>query len=239
MENQNEPIVVRNTQPVQTPPLPPEPTIDTQDLTKNLITIAGFIILGICVGIFMPRFFDKPPIADVPIVPTPVATLAPSVAPTPTIATAVIVKTPTLTETPVQRSFTEEEKLMRKTLAGFEMYVGTSNTSGALSFFTPAVSAAAKQKYDTIRTKILPFTLKSWSFVMNGNDVLATEEIKGGYRVRMTECRSDNPNCSIYFLEMVRNESAENGFSVDRYYSTSYMYQNNLGEEIKYQGFGL
>jgi len=141
--------------------------------------------------------------------------------------------------TPTVRSFEEEENFMRKTLAGFEMYIGGRNTAGALSFFTPPQTDLAKKKYSDIRTKNLPFGLTSWSFVMDSNGKLSTEEIKDGYRVRVSECRTNGSACSILFIELVRDDSAENNFSVSRYYTTAYAYQNNLGEEIKYQGFGL
>ena len=143
------------------------------------------------------------------------------------------------TATPEPKSFEEEERLMRKTLAGFEMYIGTSNTAGALSFFTPPQTDQAKEKYDNIQSKNLPYTLKSWSMVQDSNYVLAVENIKNGYRVRMIECRSNSDTCPLLFIELVRTDYSENGFSVDRYYTSEYMYQNNLGEEIKYQGFGF
>lgn len=169
---------------------------------------------------------------------SPTATLAPTSKPamTPPVT---VVPTSKSTPTPIARSFKEEEILMRRTLAGFEMYIGGRNTAGALSFFTPPQTNSAKKVYEDIRTKNLSFGLTSWSFVMDSNGILSTEETKGGYRVRIYECRTNNSSCPILFLELVRDEKAENYFSIDRYYTTAYSYQNNLGEEIKYQGFGF
>ena len=141
--------------------------------------------------------------------------------------------------TPTPRPFAEEEKMMRKTLAGFEMYVGTGNTAGALTFFTPPQTSNAKDKYEEIRRKNLPYTLKSWSYVTDNNYLLISEAINGGYKVRMTECRSSSESCTTLILEMVRNDNAENGFMIERYYGTEHAYQNNLGEEIKYNGFAF
>jgi hypothetical protein len=143
------------------------------------------------------------------------------------------------TPTPTARPWVKEEELLRKTVAGFEMYVGNSNTAGALTFFTPPISDSAKLKFNSIKAKDLPFRLTSWSFIWDANQMLAAEEIKNGYRVRTSECRTTNQNCLIYFIELVRSNEAENGFSVDRYYRSQYGYQNNLGEEIKYDGFEL
>ena len=165
-------------------------------------------------------------------------TASPLLTPSPTV-TKTPMSSDTPTSTPSPKTFEEEERLMRRTIAGFEMYVAGSNTAGALSFFTPPQTSQAKTKYEEIRTQNLPFTLKSWSFVEDGAGLLATEDLKGGYRVRMKECRSNSNTCPLLFLEMVRSDQAENGFMVDRYYTTEYAYQNNLGEEIKYQGFGL
>lgn len=158
----------------------------------------------------------------------------PTIKPTP-----VLTPTPISTSTPTPRSFEEEEKLMRKTLAGFEMYIGVKNTAGALSFFTPPKTASAKAKYEEIRTKNLPFGLRSWSFVEDSNYKLVAEPLNNGYRVRVNECRTNSDSCTILYFELVRNQEAENGFLVDRYYTSAYGYQNNLGEEIKYQGFGF
>jgi len=154
--------------------------------------------------------------------------------------TATNLATPTASPspTPSPKSFEEEEILMRKTLAGFEMYIGASNTAGALSFFTPPKSTSAKERYENIRSKNLPYGLKSWSFVVDYSQKLAVEEVKGGYRVRVNECRT-NGTCLILFFDLIRDLGAENGFLVDRYYTSQYAYQNNLGEEIKYQGFGF
>lgn len=171
-------------------------------------------------------------------------TISPTLSPTSTSTSTpkdLITPIPTSkpTSTPTIRSFEEEEELMRKTLAGFEMYIGARNTAGALSFFTPPKTDSAKEKYESIRTKNLPDGLKSWGMVTNTYGKLAVEEIKGGYRARVNECKINSSSCSLLFLELVRDDSAENSFSVDRYYTSSYGYQNNLGEEIKYQGFGL
>lgn len=160
--------------------------------------------------------------------------------PTPTMKpTPILTLIPTLTPTPTPKSFEEEEKLMRKTLAGFEMYIGVKNTAGALSFFTPPQTASAKAKYEEIRTKNLPFGLRSWSFVEDSNYKLFAETLNNGYRVRVNECRTNSDYCTLLYFELVRNPEAENGFLVDRYYTSAYAYQNNLGEEIKYQGFGF
>lgn len=149
--------------------------------------------------------------------------------------------TPTITPspTPTPRPFADEETSMRKTLAGFEMFIGTSNTAGALTFFTPPVSDSAKVKYQEIRTKNLPYRLNSWRFVMDNNNILIAETFKDGYKVRVSECRTNSTTCSTLTFELARDVSAENGFKVDRYYGTDYSYQNNLGEEIKYAGFGF
>lgn len=174
--------------------------------------------------------------------PIALATSTPtSKTPTPKVLTPAPTFVPTTepTPTPIVRSFEEEERLMRETLAGFDMYIGAKNTAGALSFFTLPKTESAKAKLNEIRSKNLPYGIKSWSFSWDSNGLLLTEEIKGGYKVHMTECRTNSDSCLITIIELVRDESAENGFSVDRYYTSAYAYQNNLGEEIKYQGFGL
>lgn len=249
MENEAQPI----TQPVQplpqTPTLVPVPTSTPTNLTKiillsvlGLIVVAGAGLTGIQIGKNQTTN-QQPVIVQPTISPTQTLTITPTDIPetiTPiTSASPTATTAPTPTPTPTPRPFSDEEKLMRKTLAGFEMYVANGNTAGALTFFTPPLTDKAKEKYNDIHTKNLPFTLKSWSFVENSDNLLAVEEIKGGYRVRMSECRSNTTSCPILFLELVRNETAENGFLIDRYYDTTYMYQNNLGETIKYQGFGL
>ncbi len=149
------------------------------------------------------------------------------------------VPSPTTAAAPTPRPFAEEEKMMRKTLAGFEMYISSGNMAGALTFFTQPQTSSAKANFNEIRGKNLPFTLNSWSFVEDNNYLLVSEAINGGYKVRMTECRSNSGSCDTLIVEIVRNERAENGFMIERYYGTQYMYQNNLGEEIKYQGFTL
>jgi hypothetical protein len=172
--------------------------------------------------------------------PEPTPTPSPVTPPTPTLdpTPATVTPSPTPEPTPTL-SFTEEEKLLRKTLAGFEMYVSNSNTAGALTFFTKAVSQSAKDKYESIKSKDLPFKLTSWRFVDDSTNTLITEKITNGYSVRMVECRDNQTSCSVLFIELVRNDQAENGFSINRYYDTTYQYQNNLGEDIKYQGFSL
>jgi hypothetical protein len=150
--------------------------------------------------------------------------------------------TPSMTPspTPSPRSFEEEEASMRKTIAGFEMYIGTSNTAGALTFFTLPVSDSAKAKLNEIRSKNLPYRLNSWKMVRDANDqYLSTQPINGGFKVQVIECRTNSTSCITVNLELVRNEEAENKFSVSRYYDNSYIYQNNLGEDIKYQGFSF
>jgi len=226
--------------PSATPPTPPK---------KNfpLVIVFSILLLGLIGGIAYLVYQNNLLKQEiVSLQETPQTTPSPTTSPIPTsppIPTTSLspspTNTPTPTPTPTQRPFAEEEKLMRKTLAGFEMFIANSNTAGALTFFTPPTTNEAKEKLKNIQAKDLPFALKSWSFVTDNNYILVTEEIKGGYRVRMTECRTNTTSCPILFLELVRDESAENGFSVDRYYDTSYAYQNNLGEEIKYQGFDL
>ncbi|KKR40546.1 hypothetical protein A2594_02535 [Candidatus Woesebacteria bacterium RIFOXYD1_FULL_41_28] len=209
---------------------------------KGFVPILIVIILALA-GIGGAYYFGMMEGNSLPVTiqtPSPVATSTPNATPTSKISipTPTVKPTPTPTATPVVRSFEEEEMSMRKTLAGFEMYIGAKNTAGALSFFTPAQTSSAKAKYESIRTKNLSFGLQSWQFVEDSNYKLAVETINGGYRVRVYECRTDG-TCPVLFFELVRNDSAENHFSVDRYYTASYSYQNNLGEEIKYQGFGL
>lgn len=168
--------------------------------------------------------------------PTPVAS-AKTITPKPT---ATVTPTPSPSPTLSPRPFAEEEPLMRKTIAGFEMYIGTSNTAGALTFFTPPVGDAAKAKLEQIRTKNLPYRLYSWKMVTDAEDrYLRTQEINGGYKIQVIECRTNGASCTGLYLELVRNDKAENYFSVERYYEDTYLYQNNLGEDIKYQGFGL
>lgn len=167
----------------------------------------------------------------------PIITSTPVIISTPTLKPTL---SPTLSPTPIPtpKPFAEEERLIRKTLTGFEQYIGGRNTAGALTFFTPPISTQAKAKYESIRTQNLPFGLRGWSYVMDLSGRLDVEEIKNGYKVRVIESRTDGSD-SILTFEMIRDEKMENGFAVDRYYTTRYMYQNNLGEEIKYQGFGL
>jgi hypothetical protein len=173
--------------------------------------------------------------------PSPVSSFFPVYTSSPSpVLTSKPLSTLTPTPTPVKRSFDEEEKLMRKTLAGFEMYIGTRNTAGALTFFTPPKTDLGKQKLAEIKTKNLPYGLNAWEFVEDSNYKLVAEEINNGYRVRMKEYRTNNNesgNFTIVGIELVRDSKAENGFSIDRYYTSQYFYQNNLGEEIKYQGF--
>lgn len=211
---------------------------------KGFVPILIVIVLALA-GIAGAYYFgmkEGNPLSVPTQTPSPAATGTPNATPTSKITipspTVKPVLTATPTSTPVARSFEEEEMSMRKTLAGFEMYIGTKNTAGALSFFTPAQTSSAKAKYESIRTKNLSFGLQSWRFIEDINGKLSVEEIKGGFRVRVSECRTDN-TCPILFFELVRDNSAENYFSVDRYYTSAYAYQNNLGEEIKYQGFGL
>lgn len=134
--------------------------------------------------------------------------------------------------------------MMRKTIAGFEMYIGVRNTAGALTFFTPPQTQSAKKKYEEIRSTNLPFSLKSWSFSSCETPpyMLVVEKIKNGYRTTVLEGRKyseDDVRFTSVVLELVRDESKENGFAIDRYYTSQYSYQNNLGEEIKCQGFDL
>lgn len=209
---------------------------------KGFAPILIIVILAL-VGIIGAYYYETQKGNAVPIPSlAPMATSTPTPkTPAPKVSTSVPTSIPTTepTPTPVVRSFEEEEKLMRETLAGFDMYIGTKNTAGALSFFTPPKTDSAKAKLNEIRSKNLPYGIKSWSFSWDSNGLLLAEEIKGGYKVRMTECRTNSDSCLITIIELVRDESAENGFSVDRYYTSAYAYQNNLGEEIKYQGFGL
>jgi hypothetical protein len=159
----------------------------------------------------------------------------PTIIPSPTVTTSF---TPIPTSTPTPENFAEEEKQMRKTLVDFEMYVANGNTAGALTFFTPPVSSTAKAEYEDIRSRNLNFTVKGYRWAEN-DGVLNVSEIKNGYRAITTECRSNSTTCSILLVEFVKSETAENGFLIDRYYDSSYMSQNNLSEEIKYQGFGF
>lgn len=168
----------------------------------------------------------------------PTSTTKPTTQPT-TKPTPKVTNSPTSTPSPAPKPFAEEESMMRKTIAGFEMYIGTGNTAGALTFFTAPKTASAKARYEEIKGKNLPYGLKSWTYVTDSNSVLAVETINGGYKVRMNECRSNSSSCLSLTLEMVRDSKAENGFMIERYYGSEYMYQNNLGEEIKYKGFSF
>lgn len=244
MENEVQPVKPLS----QTPTLIPISTPPSTNWSKillftvlGLISVAGFVFAGIQIG--KNQSSSQQPVVVQPTAsPTQTFTLTPTNIPetiTPKISFSPTTTAPTSTPTPTPRPFSDEEKLMRKILAGFEMYVANGNTAGALTFFTPPLTDKAKEKYNDIHTKNLLFTLKSWSFIETGDNLLAVEEIKGGYRIRMSECRSNTTSCPILLLELVRDETAENGFLIDRYYDTTYMYQNNLGETIKYQGFGL
>lgn len=243
MENTINPNIPTN----QTEPeLSPILNTESKFNPRLLIILASVVIV---VSVYIGIQIGKKQIPQnnlISIIPTstpiPTSTIVPTI--TPTIVSTIIptrVPSPVMTIIPTvtPKTFEQEEKLLRKTLAGFEGYIGNGNTTGALTFFTPALTASAKQKYEAIRTKNLQFTLKSWSFVVSDNYLVETEEIKDGYRVRINECRSNNINCPILYVELVRNEKAENGFLISRYYDQSFAYQNNLGEEIKYQGFGL
>jgi hypothetical protein len=231
----------------QTPTIAPIPASTQTNLAKiillsllGLIIVAGAVLAGIQIGKNQTTY-QQPVVVQPTISPTQLPTISPTDIPettTPAVSIPPSVAT-TPSPSPTPRPFSEEEKLMRKILAGFEMYVANGNTAGALTFFTPPLTEKAKEKYEYIHTKNLLFTLKSWSFVQDSNYLLGVEEIKGGYRVRTIECRSNTTYCPTLFLELVRDETAENGFLIDRYYDTTYSYQNNLGEEIKYQGFGL
>lgn len=244
MENELQPITPLDQPispaPTPTPALPrPNGYKTALSVVLGLIVIAGSIFAGIQIG-KKQTSYREPVIVQPSISPSQVLTISPTktiVTSTPT-PTSSPTPTTTQTPTPTPRPFSEEEKLLRKTLAGFEMYIGNGNTAGALTFFTPPQTVKAKEKYDSIRMKNLSFTLKSWSFIENSSYQLVTEEIKGGYRVRMNECRTNSTSCSLLFIELFRSDVAENGFLIDRYYDTTYSNQNNLGEEIKYQGFG-
>lgn len=236
MENE-----IQSTQVITPPVLAP-----TKPKKILLLVLLGLIISAISVYIGIQIGKNQSP-GQKSIVVLPTVSSIPTITITPTkisdnltptlIIPTIVTITPTATSTP--KTFSEEEKLMRKTLAGFEMYIGNANTAGALTFFTPPITAKAKQTFENIRTKNLSFTLKSWSFVEDNSYQLLTEEINGGYRIRMVECRTNTTSCPTFFIELIRNESAENGFLINRYYDTTYSYQNNLGEEIKYQGFGF
>lgn len=198
----------------------------------GIILITASVYVGIKIG--KNQVLDQKSIVAIPTIQT-----TPSVVPTVTITPTKVDEELVPTITSIPKTFSEEENLMRKTLAGFEMYIGNANTAGALNFFTPPITDKAKQTFENIRTKNLSFTLKSWSFVEDSKYQILTEEINGGYRVRMVECRTNTTSCPTFFIELIRDESAENGFLIDKYYDATYSNHNNLGEEIKYQGFGF
>jgi len=154
----------------------------------------------------------------------------PTLSPTSTSHPMPTVK-PLPTFIPKPTAVIDEVKLIRHLLANVEMYIGASNTAGALQFFTPPISEKAKAKLASIRTVDLPFRLTFWTFGVNDDSYLLSNKISGGYKIMMTEGRAE-VTTYLYF-ELVR---AGNDFLVDRYYHVGAVEGSNK-EDLKYEGF--
>lgn len=212
-----------------------------------LVVFLIAILFSFAIGFFLGKSLNQ---TKTPL-PSPVTQVSPTLTPiaytpNPTSISQEIkltteYPTPKPAPTPAPKTFEEEEKSLRKVIATFEMYIGTRNTAGALTLFTAPKTESAKKKYKEIHDKNLPYGLKGWSFqdnYTNGKYLLIVKEIENGYLTSVTEWRTNNEYAKIVYLEIVRDKNAENGFLIDRYYTSDYYEQrNNLGEEIKYQGF--
>ena len=168
------------------------------------------------------------------------------VAVTPSVTESVVISpqvgntsTPSITVSPTNSPSLEpiedRAKMIRSLVANFEKYIGVSNTMGALNLMTLPRTEAGRTKLEEIKTKNLPFKLKSWTYLVNEDSYLLGQEIDGGgYRFEIMEDRGNGREYLVFEVVQVGDK-----YLVDRYYKRTVNATGGKWEEIKYQGFGL